>query len=76
LTRVCSDAAPVLLMMAMAFSNGYLCSVCMMHAPSMVEPADAELAGTMMAFFLTLGLTSGSCLSFAARALICKCSPF
>lgn len=34
------------------------------------------IAGTIMGLFINLGLASGSLLSFACRAYICKCNPF
>lgn len=53
-----------------AFSNGYLASLCMCFGPKMVLPHEAETAGAIMAFFLSLGLALGAALSFLLRALV------
>jgi equilibrative nucleoside transporter 1/2/3 len=57
------DAFPILLMIIFALSNGYLSSSCMM-GPTLVEPRDSMLTGTLMIFSLTLGLMSGAAFSF------------
>jgi len=59
-----SDAFPILFMMALAFSNGYVASLCMMMGAGSVAPKDAPVAGTIMVFSLTAGLCMGACLSF------------
>lgn len=53
-----------------AFSNGYLASLCMCYGPQNVLPHEAETAGAIMAFFLSLGLALGAGLSFFVRALV------
>ncbi|KAL9957949.1 hypothetical protein ACROYT_G034908 [Oculina patagonica] len=58
------DYFPILFMVLFAISNGYLGSLCMMYGPSLVEPKHAETAGTMMAFFLIIGLGLGAGFSF------------
>lgn len=60
----------ILFMILFAFSNGYLASLCMCFGPKKVLPHEAETAGAIMAFFLSLGLASGAALSFIFRALI------
>lgn len=35
-----------------------------------------QVAATCLAFYLTLGLSVGSLLSFAVRGAICRCNPF
>ncbi|KAI2658961.1 Equilibrative nucleoside transporter 1 [Labeo rohita] len=57
-------------MILFAFSNGYLASLCMCFGPKKVDPSEAETAGTIMAFFLSLGLACGASLSFLFRGLI------
>ncbi|XP_016096323.1 equilibrative nucleoside transporter 1-like [Sinocyclocheilus grahami] len=57
-------------MILFAFSNGYLASLCMCFGPKKVDASEAETAGTIMAFFLSLGLALGASLSFLFRALI------
>ncbi|XP_056590257.1 equilibrative nucleoside transporter 1 [Triplophysa dalaica] len=53
-----------------AFSNGYLASLCMCFGPKKVDPSEAETAGAIMAFFLSLGLALGASLSFLFRGII------
>lgn len=64
------DAWYILFMSAFAFSNGYLASLCMCFGPKKVKPAEAETAGTIMAFFLCLGLALGAVFSFLFRAIV------
>ena len=59
-----SDAFPIIFMILMAYSNGYIASLSMMIGASAVSPKDAQIAGTIMVFSLTLGLFTGACLSF------------
>lgn len=59
-----SDVFPILFMILMAFSNGYVASNCMMMGASSVAAKDSSLAGTIMIFSLTVGLLTGSCISF------------
>ncbi|XP_031735634.1 equilibrative nucleoside transporter 1-like isoform X1 [Anarrhichthys ocellatus] len=60
----------IFFMILFAFSNGYLASLCMCFGPKNVLPHEAETAGAIMAFFLSLGLASGAALSFLLRALV------
>ncbi|XP_004846518.1 equilibrative nucleoside transporter 1 [Heterocephalus glaber] len=64
------DAWYILFMAAFAFSNGYLASLCMCFGPKKVKPAEAETAGAIMAFFLSLGLALGAIFSFLFRAIV------
>ncbi|XP_037546082.1 equilibrative nucleoside transporter 1-like [Nematolebias whitei] len=64
------DAFFIVFMILFAFSNGYLASLCMCYGPKNVLPHEAETAGTIMAFFLALGLASGAAVSFLFRALV------
>uniref|UniRef100_A0A671QPY1 Equilibrative nucleoside transporter 1-like n=1 Tax=Sinocyclocheilus anshuiensis TaxID=1608454 RepID=A0A671QPY1_9TELE len=57
-------------MILFAFSNGYLASLCMCFGPKKVDAIEAETAGAIMAFFLSLGLALGASLSFLFRALV------
>jgi solute carrier family 29 (equilibrative nucleoside transporter), member 1/2/3 len=59
-----SDAFPIIIMILFAFSNGYFSTLSMMFGPTMVSSRHANLAGTIMIFCLTVGLMSGSALSF------------
>uniref|UniRef100_A0A8P4FXF7 Equilibrative nucleoside transporter 1 n=1 Tax=Dicentrarchus labrax TaxID=13489 RepID=A0A8P4FXF7_DICLA len=60
----------IFFMILFAFSNGYLASLCMCFGPKNVLPHEAETAGAIMAFFLSLGLALGAALSFIFRALV------
>eukprot|EP00762_Andalucia_godoyi_P003131 ANDGO_01105.mRNA.1 Equilibrative nucleotide transporter 1 len=54
------DSIPIILMVLMAFSNGYLGSTLMMWGPGPTDDFEKQTAGTMMSFFLLLGISCGS----------------
>ncbi|XP_022068352.2 equilibrative nucleoside transporter 1-like [Acanthochromis polyacanthus] len=64
------DAWYIVFMIFFSFSNGYLASLCMCFGPKKVAQHEAETAGAIMAFFLSLGLALGAAVSFAFRAMI------
>uniref|UniRef100_A0AAR2KWJ8 Solute carrier family 29 member 1a n=1 Tax=Pygocentrus nattereri TaxID=42514 RepID=A0AAR2KWJ8_PYGNA len=64
------DAWYIIFMIIFSFSNGYLASLCMCFGPKKVAQHEAETAGAIMAFFLSLGLALGAALSFGFRAMI------
>ncbi|XP_056136594.1 equilibrative nucleoside transporter 1-like [Lampris incognitus] len=64
------DAWFILFMLLFASSNGYLASLCMCYGPKKVLKHEAETAGAIMAFFLSLGLALGAALSFLFRGLV------
>ncbi|XP_023119007.2 equilibrative nucleoside transporter 1-like [Amphiprion ocellaris] len=64
------DGFFIVFMILFAFTNGYLASLCMCYGPKNVLPHEAETAGAIMAFFLSLGLALGAALSFLLRALV------
>ncbi|XP_076599870.1 equilibrative nucleoside transporter 1-like [Chaetodon auriga] len=64
------DAWYIIFMIFFSFSNGYLASLCMCFGPKKVPQHEAETAGAIMAFFLSLGLALGAAVSFAFRAMI------
>uniref|UniRef100_A0A3Q4H3K3 Solute carrier family 29 member 2 n=1 Tax=Neolamprologus brichardi TaxID=32507 RepID=A0A3Q4H3K3_NEOBR len=64
------DSAFVVIMALFAFSNGYLASLCMAYAPQLVRCKDCETAGSLMTFFLVLGLAVGASLSFLLGKLV------
>lgn len=64
------DAWYIIFMIFFSFSNGYLASLCMCFGPKKVAQHEAETAGAIMAFFLSLGLALGAAVSFAFRAMI------
>ena len=58
------DAFPIIFMVLLAFTNGYVASTCMILGSHAAPPKDAPIAGTMMILSLTLGLFMGASLSF------------
>ncbi|XP_061888684.1 equilibrative nucleoside transporter 1-like isoform X1 [Entelurus aequoreus] len=64
------DAFFAAFMVAFAITNGYLASLCMCFGPKRVLPHEAETAGAIMAFFLSLGLALGAAMSFLFRVLV------
>lgn len=64
------DAWFIVFMIGFGFSNGYLASLCMCFGPKKVAMNEAETAGAVMAFFLSLGLALGASLSFLFRGVI------
>ncbi|XP_043971415.1 equilibrative nucleoside transporter 2-like [Gambusia affinis] len=64
------DIAFVVIMALFSFSNGYLASLCMAYAPQLVRSRDCETAGSLMTFFLVLGLAVGASFSFLLGNLV------
>ncbi|XP_028267083.1 equilibrative nucleoside transporter 2-like isoform X2 [Parambassis ranga] len=64
------DCAFVAIMALFSFSNGYLASLCMAYAPQLVRNKDCETAGSLMTFFLVLGLAIGASFSFLLGKLV------
>ncbi|KFU84723.1 Equilibrative nucleoside transporter 1 [Chaetura pelagica] len=64
------DAWYIIFMIFFSISNGYLASLCMCFGPKKVLAHEAETAGAIMAFFLSLGLALGAAVSFLFRILI------
>jgi len=62
------DAAPFVLVAALAFTNGHLASVCMMYGPSRVAHHTRADEGVKMSFACIAGLGAGSVLSYALNA--------
>ncbi|XP_078724063.1 equilibrative nucleoside transporter 1-like [Lampetra fluviatilis] len=64
------DAVFIVLILLFAFSNGYLATLAMCYGPKKVSGHNAETAGAIMAFFLSLGLSLGASISFLFRSLV------
>ncbi|XP_065816679.1 equilibrative nucleoside transporter 2-like isoform X2 [Labrus bergylta] len=64
------DVAFIIIMALFSFSNGYLASLCMAYAPQLVRCRDCETAGSLMTFFLVLGLALGAGSSFFLGMLV------
>jgi equilibrative nucleoside transporter 1/2/3 len=89
---ISSDFLFFVILLAFGISNGYVCSMTMMAAPSvshnpalhkravMYGPLEAErdvdVAATVASFFLVGGLAIGSAASFVVRGWVCGCNPF
>jgi hypothetical protein len=71
-----ADYWPIIFMCMLSISNGYVASLEMMNGPGLVPDGQQSRAGTIMAFFLVLGLVLGSICSFGVRAIACQCNPF
>lgn len=54
----------------LAFTSGYFSSLCMMYAPSNVEPEHQGVAGMMAAFFLICGIFGGVLFSLVMALII------
>ncbi|XP_061618927.1 equilibrative nucleoside transporter 2 [Phyllopteryx taeniolatus] len=65
-----SDIVFTVIMALFSVSSGYFACLSMSYAPQLVEAKDAETAGTLMTFFLALGLSIGAALSFPLRKLV------
>ncbi|XP_043269233.1 equilibrative nucleoside transporter 1 [Venturia canescens] len=67
---ITSDFYYIILTIIFAITNGYLCNISMILAPTVVDGHDKEIASAMMGAFLGLGLAAGSSLSLVlVRAL-------
>uniref|UniRef100_A0A8C2YXM7 Solute carrier family 29 member 2 n=1 Tax=Cyclopterus lumpus TaxID=8103 RepID=A0A8C2YXM7_CYCLU len=64
------DFVFAIIMILFALSSGYFVCLSMSYAPQLVEQKDAETAGALMTFFLSLGLSLGAGLSFLLRHLV------
>ncbi|XP_053694525.1 equilibrative nucleoside transporter 1 [Sabethes cyaneus] len=65
-----SDYIFIALMAGFALSNGYINNIGLIGAPKAVDPSERELASSMMAAFLGVGLACGSTISFMIIELI------
>jgi len=59
-----------IVMSLFALSNGYFSTLCMMYGPVRVEPSEARIAGTLMGFFLQIGVFSGVHLAMMVMFLV------
>ncbi|KAK9309615.1 hypothetical protein QLX08_000830 [Tetragonisca angustula] len=65
-----SDLYYILITIAFAISNGYLCNLSFILTPTVVDSQEKEIASIMIGAFLGVGLISGSALSlFMVKAL-------
>ncbi|KIN95721.1 hypothetical protein M404DRAFT_165111 [Pisolithus tinctorius Marx 270] len=77
-----SDTLYMLILLALGLSNGYVFTLSMLAVSSLQHNhrlrgyGDVDIAATLCAFTVVLGLAVGSLLSFGVRATICDCNPF
>lgn len=65
-----SDVSFIVIIVFFAISNGYLCNVILVHGPKEVQVEHQEMAGSLLAFFLGLGLMLGSVSSYGLIKLL------
>ncbi|XP_049281559.1 equilibrative nucleoside transporter 1 [Anopheles funestus] len=65
-----SDYMFIVLMAAFALSNGYLANIALIGAPRVVDGHEKEMASSMMAAFLGVGLACGSAISLMIIEMI------
>lgn len=65
-----SDILYILLMVVFSISNGYLANLSLICAPKQVREVEREMAASMMAAFLGVGLAFGSALSLILVKLL------
>ncbi|XP_069117172.1 equilibrative nucleoside transporter 3-like [Argopecten irradians] len=58
-----SDVYPIVFILLLGLTNGYMCTLCMMYGPKKVLVENAEFAGAAMSVCITIGLASGSLIS-------------
>ncbi|XP_043801835.1 equilibrative nucleoside transporter 3 isoform X1 [Apis laboriosa] len=58
-----NDIYYILITIAFAISNGYLCNLTLILTPTVVDSQEKEIASVMMGAFLGIGLISGSAFS-------------
>nr|CAD7572768.1 unnamed protein product [Timema californicum] len=65
-----SDLYYILIIVVFALSNGYLANITLICVPRVVDVADQEIASSMMAAFLGMGLACGSAVSLVVVKVI------
>nr|CAD7196742.1 unnamed protein product [Timema douglasi] len=65
-----SDLYYILIIVVFALSNGYLANITLICVPRVVDVADQEIASSMMAAFLGMGLACGSAVSLVLVKVI------
>ncbi|XP_055640687.1 equilibrative nucleoside transporter 1 [Toxorhynchites rutilus septentrionalis] len=65
-----SDYIFIALMAGFALSNGYIANIALISAPKAVDECEKEMASSMMAAFLGVGLACGSTISYMIIEMI------
>jgi len=68
--QLAHEAFVITLVLLFGFSGGFLGACLLMVAPSKVSPAEKEVAGTAVVFFLVMGLALGSTASFCIEQFV------
>ena len=65
-----SDWAYIVLMIVFGVSGGYVSTLCFMYGPQKIQQEKAETAGSLLPFYLCVGLLMGSLLSFGLVLIV------
>lgn len=65
-----TDWAYIVLMIAFGVSGGYVANLCFMYGPQRIEKEKAETAGSLLPFYLCVGLLIGSLASFGLVLIV------
>lgn len=69
-TLIHTDNVFIALMAVFSFTNGYVANIALIWAPKSVPSREREMASSMMAAFLGIGLAFGSTLSMIMVQII------
>ncbi|CAL8075764.1 unnamed protein product [Calicophoron daubneyi] len=64
------DAFPIILVIVLGLTNGYLFALSMMHGPSFASPGHSESAGLALSLYLSVGLGAGVAVSYGLVLLL------
>ena len=65
-----SDWAYIVLMIVFGISGGYVSTLCFIYGPQKIHQEKAETAGSLLPFYLCVGLLIGSLLSFGLVLIV------
>lgn len=65
-----SDIYPLVFILLLGLSNGYLSTLCVMYGPKKVFPQHAEFTGATMSVCMTMGLAAGSLLGLGLIKIV------
>ena len=70
-TPLCHDFYPVSLICILGLTNGFCASCCMMHWSKVLkDPRNENVGATLMIFSITIGLITGSLLSYVVVQVV------